>query len=294
MKLTSLIIAAAFPLILVSCVPPPPPAPNNAILCDVQSPDCAQANGFLSFENDTVQVLYVFWAENGMLSAFVHNKLSQPIYIDWKKGSFITGTTKHDYWDGTATMTTNGSANSVSTFWSSYAGEMTTNTFWSSVSTISRPERITFIPPGTTVSRVLSPVVGSETMEIDPRRLTAFDSTIKDMPSLFRTYRNYQGTTYEYDSVGQGPAVVRMMSTSYGAEDAPLTFRSFITYSTTDKFTTEAFIDNRFYVSRILEFPAETFNSRASSGTDHSGWATPHSFYLYRTTAEGVSPSPAL
>jgi len=155
------------------------------------------------------------------------------------------------------------------------------------------PERITFIPPGTTISRSLSPILGSDTMQIDSRNFSTLDSMIDDMPTHIIKYRKYEGVMYQYDTTLQSPAKVQMSCANYGTEDAPLSFRSFITYSTTDKFKTEAFIDNRFYVARVMELPAEIFNSRQSSGNDHSAWATPHSFYLYRAAAAYAAPSPA-
>jgi hypothetical protein len=166
-KQTTFALFAVLVFAALSCTQPPPPAPPQALILDLRSPNCPPIEGFLTHENDSIQVAYVFWAENGLVGLFVHNKLNQPLYIDWKKCSYITGTTKHDYWDETVTMTENGSSSSSASYWETFfdnnrssraARNQSTgaveaysasfsNTFWSSVTSITKPERITFIPP---------------------------------------------------------------------------------------------------------------------------------------------------
>ena len=47
-----------------------------------------------TFENDTLKIIYSFWSEGGVFSFSVYNKLSIPLYIDWKKSSFIKNSDK--------------------------------------------------------------------------------------------------------------------------------------------------------------------------------------------------------
>ena len=113
-------IPAAFLLTALSCTQPPPQAPPQAVIMELQSPGCSAVEGFPTYENDSIQVAYVFWGDNGLVGLFIHNKLNQPLYIDWKKCSFITGTTKHDYWDETITVTANGSASTSASYWETF------------------------------------------------------------------------------------------------------------------------------------------------------------------------------
>ncbi len=62
--------------------------------------------GFYVYENDDVRIVYSFWHDNGIMSFSLYNKLNKPIYIDWKKSSFVnkqqrfpyySNSTKHDF-----------------------------------------------------------------------------------------------------------------------------------------------------------------------------------------------------
>lgn len=292
--LTYAIFSALF-LTAFSCTQPPPPAPTQALLLDLQSPTCSSIEGFPTYENDSIQVVYTFWAENGMVSLFVHNKLNQPLYIDWKKCSFITGTTKHDYWDEAITVTANGSSASSASYWEMFYdrnhrtgsgyGSAFSNTFWSSVTTIARPERITFIPPGTTISRTFNAISENPIDHLDQVHLlsqdTAFENT--NMQVHITRLVKYEGTTYQNDSLAPGPFKVHISFVRYTMENSPLTFRIFMTYSTNDKFSPEAFIDNQFYVDRIIQIPLESFNAtKGDADNNRNIWATPSSFYVFK------------
>jgi hypothetical protein len=52
---------------------------------------------YYAFENDTLKIVYDFWAERGILFFSIYNKLDIPIYLDWKKCSFIKNGDKYDY-----------------------------------------------------------------------------------------------------------------------------------------------------------------------------------------------------
>ena len=82
---------------------------------DVQSPQCKIVDGILQYQNDTIQIGYVFWAEGGVLGIYIHNNLDKPLYIDWRKCSFITGLIKHDYWNDNVTVEQKGNVSGSST-----------------------------------------------------------------------------------------------------------------------------------------------------------------------------------
>jgi len=299
MKYVPYTVFALLFLSAVSCMPPPPPVPDQALLVRLQSPNCTLVDGFLNYENDSIQVAYVFWAENGLVGVYVHNKLKQPLYVDWKKCSFITGTTKHDYWDETVTVTTNGSSAGSSeisseywkTFYSGTAGYSltTSNTIWSAVTTVAKPERITFIPPGTTISHTFNSISQNPIDHLDKAQLLSKDTTFNNTPTHVIRYEKYKGTTYRFDSVDTGPLTVHMLSNQYVIENSPLTFRIFMTYSLSDKFTSEAFIDNQFYVDQITQIPRSSFDTKSAPDVNRNVWATPNSFYVFKL-ADAVTP----
>jgi hypothetical protein len=294
MKHFSFAIFSALLLTAISCTQPPPPAPTQALLLELQSPNCSSVEGFLTYENDSIQVVYVFWAENGLVGLFIHNKLKQPLYIDWKKCSYITGTTKHDYWDETITMATNGSSTTSASYWKMFYDRSHTtateynsafsNTFWSSVTTITKPEKITFIPPGTTISRTFNSISENPIGQLDREHLLSKDTTFQNMQVKITRLVKYEGTTYQEDSLAAGPFKVHLSFIRYNIENSPLSFRLFMTYSTNDKFNSEAFIDNQFYVNQITQIPLSSFNAKKTDSDDNCNiWATPNSFYVFKT-----------
>jgi len=273
----------------LSCTQPPS-APTQALLLHLQSPNCSSVGNFLAYENDTIQVAYVFWAENGIVGLFIHNKLNQPLYVDWKQCSYITGTTKHDYWNGTMTMTTNGSSTTSSLDWKTFynkSGSSSTfsNTFWSSVTTITKPERITFIPPGTTISRTFYSISETSIVNFDEEHFLQKDTAFENMQVHLTLFEKYEGKTYQYDSLVAGTWNVHFSSIQFSEGNSPLSFRSFITYSTDEKFNTESYIDNQFYVDQIIQIPVSSFYAKKAGSDDTSNiWATPNSFYAFKMT----------
>ena len=55
-------------------------------------------DGRFVYEDDSVKVVYTFWKKKGLMAFDVFNKLDVPVYIDWKKSSFVYNDYKMDYW----------------------------------------------------------------------------------------------------------------------------------------------------------------------------------------------------
>jgi hypothetical protein len=330
-----------FPLLMLvllsnhGCVQPSPPAaPTYIWLMDVQSANCSSIEGFLNFENDTIRVTYIFWAEKGIMGLFIHNKLTRPLYIDWRKCSFITGITKHDYWTETVTVENTGSSisNSVSHshdetdisgsqnteialnsrtddwkhFWvpeapietktvgqatttsnmrsiSHSSSEFVQSTFNYSLTRITKLERVTFIPPGTTVS-IAKYFLFEGQIDIPQNQFLSKDTTIQMMRTSVEVPRHYQGRTLMVDSVMSGPTKVKYSFAQFRLETSPFSFRSFVTYSTDERFSTEAYVNNSFFIDRITQMPISTFKAKTiETPISENMWANPHSFYVYKT-----------
>lgn len=282
------------------CVPTPPPAPTHVFLMDVQSTNCSTIGGFLNYENDTIRVAYAFWAKNGIMGVFIYNKSDRPLYIDWKKCSFIIGETKQDYWRDITTMnsssssTESGSSESQTTsiakswfsiFLKSISGSSKSSTesvnnwaaqtFSSSTSIMTKPERITFIPPHTTICKADFSIVNNDIM-VKPTMEK--DTTLGDLSGYIVI-----GDTVRY--IDCSSANVHLFLSPFSEENSPLFFRSFITYSTDEKFLSEAYIDSRFYISRITQMSIQTFNFKKRDD-NRNIWAAHNSFYVFKTFNE--------
>ena len=183
-------------------------------------------NNYFEFENDTVKVTYSFWEDKGVMAFTFYNKLNIPVYIDWKKSSVIKNDEKIDYWaDETKTK-----SHSITWYNNSRLFSGGNNLFnyaqSSSESKSIRPERITFISPRSSVTRIQSNLYN-----ITPEKISSSTS----------------GSILSRD--GQKNFTVEFVE--YTQESSQFIFRNFLTFSTSEKFDKEIYIDNGFYVSRI-------------------------------------------
>jgi hypothetical protein len=327
MKILCVSILIAFIVAGHGCVTRKLPHNTCILLMDIQSVDCQSIDGFLNYENDTIRVTHVFWAERGVMGLLVHNKLKQPLYVDWRKCSYITGTAKHDYWEEGVTMVTTGSSITTSRIssqsqtttsgsWKYFhsphiysepnsSGEQSalsksvshsqssslgySNAFWASITYITKPERITFIPPGTTISIAMYTLFEKDDREIQSMHFLSKDTTLV-LDQTVKVPLKLKNNSVGYimvDSTVFGPQQVKLLFIEFEREASPLSFRSFITYSTDEKFSTEAYVNSSFYVARITQIPVTVFNAKKPGApTNESNWniwATPSSFYVYGT-----------
>lgn len=204
-------------------------------------------NGQFYYEDDTIKILYSFWEENGIMAFSIFNKLNVPIYVDWKKSSFISYGVKSNYYSENEVVETKGkSVNSPYLFkgtydWSRwYQGDVNT---WQSNSVVLKDERIMFLPPKA--------------------------STGKAKYKLTNGYANMDNAYNK--KVGDDKQIkVRVLDIDKDSTD--FFFRNFITYSTKESFDNEYYINNEFYIRKVVEV--------APSYLD--GFARANRFYVKR------------
>lgn len=232
---------------------------SSAFLCscsryfqvaDISSPNVPQQNKTFVFENDTVKITYEFWGEQGTLSYSIFNKTDKPMYIDWKKSSYIRNGVKLDYYSEnekiTATTKTKGNSGTVGI--TGQQGALFGNTV-SGSSTYSRSEsqttalrevqqRITFIAPHSQYT--------SSSFSIGRTNGIIFTDTLKSV-SIERLDKKGKYT--------------RALIEKFTQSESPLSFRVFISLSDREDFTNEFYVDNAFYVSRVIEMNKRQFAS---------------------------------
>jgi hypothetical protein len=199
-----------------------------------------EKNNF-TFENDTIKIIYSFWAEGGVMAFIIENKLDIPIYIDWKKSSFINSKFKLNYYSDNEITKSKGSSE-YSTYlysgaynWSNWYP--TTYGTSSSTSIIYKPERITFIPPHS--------ITQKSSYNIFPK------NNIVDMSDV--------KTTNLDNSNDKGKVF------SYSMNNTILSFSNFITYSTKESFDVEKYVSNEFYVSKVIQISKSHIDRYISS-----------------------------
>lgn len=197
-------------------------------LYEVAAVNSSQTNGVYTYKNDTLQIDYIFWADNGLMKFRIYNASSKPIYIDWYKSSYISNSSRYQYW--TDKVKTESSFNAVAVSSYRYSPLFPTVTGYSggSVSSQTKQERISFIPPRSYIER------------------TGY--------SLKKDYFNQWGKDYtkKIEPRFDRPKIKTTVSTKdFTRENSPLDFRNFLTFSFKEDFSSEFYVDNEYYVKSI-------------------------------------------
>lgn len=205
--------------------------------------------GSYVFENDTVKITYSFWAEHGMLSYTVFNKLDVPLYIDWRKSSFVSNGQKFDYWMDATTTNSQGLFGAYKSY---LLPGVSGQSF--SRSTTTKEDAVSFIAPKSFI------IKKQFALCVNPVQDLITDNSAKD-------------------TVAPNPMTHHKMSKvkylDYSAQTSPISFRNFLTLSTSDKFDNQIYIDNGFYICKISEMSRDVFYGSAGYGDGNGGYSMP-------------------
>jgi len=207
---------------------------------DTKSTNAKIENELYVFENDSLKITYSFWAEKGLMNFSIFNKLQKPLYIDWKKSSYIDNSVKLNYWIDEQKET------SRAYFGIYYYNgprlepvHAISDTYSASVSSTLKIERITFIPPASHYYRSPFYILPYSFSKLDDKS-EINEVTRNDMPNL----------------------QTKIIKKSFTKETSPIVFRNFLTFSMSESFENEFYIDNEFYVSSITEMDSRHFKYR--------------------------------
>ena len=200
----------------------------------------------IKFENDTLRIIYYFWADRGVMGFTVFNKMKRPIYVDWRSSSLILNGQKLDYW-------TDAEYTSTATLYKTYtyrsplilptssgvsAGSSTAS------STSVRPERVAFIPPQSLTQQAQFYLFPFEPYYFSPNKPAEIETT---------TSGGLQKFAYIH---------------RFSQEESPLKFRNYVTYKFQEGEGAVFTLDHAFYVSSITE--VDTSNPLFTSYTNTS------------------------
>ncbi|HWK07061.1 MAG TPA: hypothetical protein VNS58_25685 [Puia sp.] len=193
----------------------------------------------LYFENDTVKITYSFWHKNGTLAFSIYNKLNIPIYIDWKKSSLVKDGQKFNYWsEETITKKINKRADRFYMSYGDYELLGVSSGSSEGISHSRKPERITFLAPHSNLIKIKFALYPFTDDKLNNNAIAgSMDNPISKKPVAI-TYKEFKES------------------------NSPLSFRNFLTISTSEKFENEVYIDNGFYVSRISQMKKDNFSGK--------------------------------
>ena len=209
---------------------------------------------FYTFENDTIKIDYMFWADKGVMAFRVANKSGKAMYIDWKKSTYISNGIKHNYYEDRIDVKSNWSNTTLGYFnsFSSITGFMSCGFMDQSINSIgtsevhssgvaktsvTKQERITFIPPR-----------------------THFDKYSYEIANSYYKGWKSGGYTQVKEPRSDKPKCVAVVSSkTFTQASTPLDFRNFLTFSFKEDFSTEFSIDNEFFVKEVLAMDKRHF-----------------------------------
>ena len=216
-------------------------SPRYVQLFKTKANNSISTDSTYKYESDTLLINYSFWYNKGIMAFSIYNKLSIPLYIDWKRSSFVSNIYKFNYWSDE--VVTKGKS-FTSSAGSSYGGIFRYNgpliipyLTLNNTSTVSsstfeskavKPERITFIPPKS--------VIYKSTYFLTERDYTEKIGAMQSIEKRADNPKRKKTTIY---------------TRNFSEANSPLVFRNFMTISSSEDFKNESYIDNGFFVHEI-------------------------------------------
>jgi hypothetical protein len=195
-------------------------------------------DNYLVYENDSIKVAYVFWEKWGRMTFRIENKLNVPIYIDWKRSSFIAKGLSEPYYSDRTTTHINSSIHSTQTSTSDsyrYYNETLSSSlstmvasFFGSMS-IEREQPISFVPPHAYIIKITS-------FRITPGQ-------------HFNIVKENNETVVTPDK-----QKYKVWTVEVGTKNPNVYFDNFLAFSTDENFSKKFYIDNKFYISKVITF----------------------------------------
>lgn len=210
---------------------------------ETESRNTVSESNFYVYENDSLKIMYDFWHNRGVLRFSIYNKLDKPLYIDWRKSSYIYNNMKINYWEEKEFRKSNSSFYYSSSHHSSYnySPNYTSGNNFGTLSgtqstVITKPERVTFIPPKSTF-------VKNQFFIVSKRQFMVKDYKVNKVESKIRKGK-----------------VTTILEKTYNLDQTPFLFRNFLTVSLSEDISEEFYIDNEFYVSKIQKLKLLDFS----------------------------------
>lgn len=207
-------------------------------------------DGFNVYENDSLKVTYSFWKEKGLMTFSIYNKSDKPLYIDWKKSSYIDNSVKLNYWIDEE------KSKKRSVYRGYYysgpllkPGFAISKTIGASTSSTVKEERITFIPPKSNYYRSQFYIMPNNSFKLN--------------------------TNAEFDEVPRNDKPkkkTKVYKATFTKQNSPLVFRNFLTFSFSEDFDSEFYVDNEFYIKQVLQMDERHFEQYKYDETRKGKW----------------------
>ncbi|MFH0895573.1 MAG: hypothetical protein V2A54_14145 [Bacteroidota bacterium] len=218
---------------------------------DFSSSDVKESNSIWSFENSDISITY-FLNNDGSLTFVLENKAKTPILIDWSKSHLILNGYSKDYWNDIETSKefsiSKGRASTLkdNNLISTYANQVTSKTG----STI-REKKITHLPPNSRTTYTTSKIA----------------------------YDVYSTCDFNF----KGITGVKTQLLNFDKSTSPVIFSNYITYSVDQLNSSEKFVSNEFFASKLTNMKALAYKGVKVESTycDPMGYKKKVSLWSY-------------
>ncbi|MFT4525232.1 MAG: hypothetical protein ACI85F_001385 [Bacteroidia bacterium] len=214
---------------------------------ELKSDDVSMNDSLYMYEDDTVKIIYDFWAERGIMRFAVKNKLEKPIYINWDKSKFIKNGKLSPYWTDETRIETKYSGSSSHFFnsvLSAYGnfGFGTSLSSGKSVSVVTRETKQSIIPPDSWVERMDHFMLPNpEEMRVELKRLGKERMPVRKKLKLRQQIIENDIKSYSGDGI------------DFKDKPAPV-WRNYLSLSETSDPGNDQFIDNNFRLDAIVNY----------------------------------------
>jgi hypothetical protein len=174
------------------------------------------------YENDSFLINYSFSGKDCPLNIHVYNKLSVPLYVNWRKSAVIIDNKKISLWEDRSSI--EGTVDAASIRWNK--SESTSSGDFSG--SVYRPEPVSFIPPQSYIQNI--------PLYVHTKSIATLPSDSVSNVKLLTS----NGMTRDFKRY------------NYTSQNTPFNFRCFLSLSTKEDFSTEIYTDNSFWISDIV------------------------------------------
>ncbi len=192
---------------------------------------------FYVYKGDSLDIVYSFWGDGGVMSYMVINKSNTPVYINWTKSAYVDSKNTLSYYP----VYRNGNNISQATeiyktpadWYKLYAPYILSEYMGAENGLVEEP--VSLLPAKSYLFRACYKILPNTTLSV--KKLTP--TTI---PFISGMRESFPGWIYEGDSTNKA-----------------YTFGNILEYDTQKDFAHAKHIDNRFYVWRVLTFEQAYF-----------------------------------
>jgi hypothetical protein len=200
------------------------------------SADISKNDAQYVYKGDSLNIVYSFWADGGVMAFMVLNKSKTPVYIDWTKSAYVDQNTNEVYYpvnQNAANLSQASDAYKLPQDWYTLFEPYMLSGYQGAENGLTEMP-VTILPPKSYLFRTCYRILPNTHLSVKKLKPTT-------IPFISGMRESFPGWVLESDSV-------------HGT-----TFGNTIVYDTDKDFTNARRIDNRFYIWRVLTFEQPYF-----------------------------------